>query len=181
MVRTHEFSRLGTLFLSMVLVGCVTTGGGAKKSDPNRKEAPKRFVSKSYMERLGQQFAPMKKKDAILADRLEVTMSASLWDQVTHPAGSDYHQIKRLQKRGSLDSEYRFLNLRGGTNIPLKFQIGHVTLLILQAAVFHVRGEGDPIFRLEANGNVAYSTKGKTSDGLKGIRVQDGRVQLIRE
>jgi hypothetical protein len=172
---------LAVLVLSLSLVGCVTTGGSVKKKDPEQKEAPKQFVSKNYLVRLGQQFEPMKKKDAVLADRLEVTMSASLWDQVTHPAGSNYHQIKRLQKRGSLDSEYRFLNLRGGTNIPLKFQIGHVTLLILQTAVFHVRGGGEPIFRLKADGKVAYSTKGKTEQGLKGLVVEDGKVRLIRE
>ncbi len=181
MVRGSRHELMVFLLSSLFLMGCVTTGGGTKKKDPDRKAEPRHFVSKTYMERLGRQFAPMKQKNAILADRLEVTMSASLWDQVTHPAGSDYHQIKRLQKRGSLDAEYRFLNLRGGTNIPLKFQIGHVTLLIIQTAVFHVRGGGEPIFRLEAHGKVAYSTKGKTSDGLKALRIQDGSVRLIRE
>ena len=172
----------GAWLLALILAGCVTQGDGGPEKDPNAEEPPKHFVTKAYMERLGRQFAPMKNKDAILADRLEVTMSASLWDQVTHPAGSDYHQIKRLKKRGSLDAEYRFLNLRGGTNIPLKFQVGKVTLIILQTALFHVKGEGDPIFCLKAEGNVAYSVAGgRTQDGLASLLIQDGRVQLIRK
>lgn len=162
-------------------MSCVSSGGRGSKKDSQAKEAPKHFVSKAYMEKLGKLFAPMEKKDAILADRLEVTMSASLWDQVTHPAGSDFHQIKRLKKRGSLDSEYRFLNLRGGTSLPLKFKVGKVTLIIIQTAVFHILGGGEPVFRLKAEGNAAYSTKGRTEDGLESLLVQKGKVQLIRE
>ncbi len=138
----------------LLLVSCGTPGRTPPRiADPIRRGALEVAVR------------PLAERVSVLADTLEVDLSAELWDRVSHPAGSPFHSMSRRVVPPGTVVEYVFRNVKGGMNLPLRFGIGNAAFTILHSALFRLHRRGPVRLHLVAKGNAALVRKGSVEEG----------------
>ena len=141
---------MSKLVAPLALVALVACKGGSDR-EPEDPAPDRQFASSELMAELNRVFAPMDERLSAAANVLEIDVSRALYDRFTNPARSEVHQL-------SFDpgppSVYRYKNVGGGFDLPLKFVIGKQTWLVTQGAIVRVHGGTTPRFELRASGDV---------------------------
>lgn len=122
--------------------------------------------------------APYQVKRTVVADRIEVTMSANFFntewgepsiDRALHEAS--HRSVERREER-------TWVNRSGGTQLPLRFAVGDCTLVALHSASLRVLGNGEPIaLAVLATGAVSVLTGAERRDGAE-LSIDDGTLRL---
>ena len=139
--------------------------GSTASVDPARLEAEQRRL-----------LGPFTASRAVVGDRLEIEISPNFDSEVTRPAvHPQLHQME-MTKRPEFD-EYRWRNVGGGVQAPLKFIIGNTGLVAMQEAVLRVYLKRTEL-RLSAlaSGNVDLAEQGPIRK-LSEVRIADGSLQ----
>jgi hypothetical protein len=153
-------ARLTVVFVS--LVGCA---GPTTVDDSRVAEASARLLS------------PFQAPRAIVADRLEIEYSANFDSEIARPAISPGVQELSVH-RTSTATEYRYRNVRGGTQLPLKFMIGNSTFVVLQHAVLRIpEGRADLRLTALAVGRVVVAEAGTSREGSE-LTIESGDIRL---
>lgn len=134
---------------------------------PRGKPAPGRTLAD--MERV---LAPMQERLSVFASRLKVDVSRELFDKFSYPSDSDRHQMRFTP---GPPSTYRFRNIGGGVDVPMKFVIGKQTYLVLGTAELRVHWTGPARLDLEAGGTIIVNRPRSAPRDAAFLRVHDGK------
>lgn len=150
------------LLLALIFGGAC---GSTASVDPARLEAEQRRL-----------LGPFAASRAVVCDRLEIEISPNFDPEVTRPAAHpQLHQLE--QKKLPEFDEYRWRNLSGGLQAPLKFIIGNTGLVAMQEAVLRVYlKRTDLRLTALASGNVDLAEQGPIRK-LSEVRIADGSLQ----
>lgn len=139
--------------------------------------------------------APYRSGLQIVADRVEVDVSANFFSQTVDaatlardpeavrsglahlglPATSPELHERRVVK-GDQSVDYVFHNVRGGMQMPLRLSVGGAVILALRSAVVRVLGSGAPMtLTTVASGQVTVR-QGDARHDLSELRIEDGAV-----
>ncbi|MFQ5506259.1 MAG: hypothetical protein ACE5F1_15935 [Planctomycetota bacterium] len=155
-----------TLAFASMLFGssaCVSSTGPAEASG----EKPPRDETT-----LDRAFAPMQEKAEILADRLDVDMSAELFVRGIYPSSSSgAHRVKRSS---GPPVEWVYSN-SSGVSRPIELHIGAVKFWIVERARIRLHRKGTARFELLASGNIAVKRPDEALRKTDRLRVTNGR------
>ena len=178
--RVTRLARLAPAIL--VAVALVSCQGGAVSRETVAKEEDRLL-------------APYGKGLQIVADRVEVDVSANFFSQTVDaaalardpeavrsglahlglPATSPELHERRVVKSDQ-NVEYVFHNVRGGMQMPLRLSVGGAVILALRSAVVRVLGNGAPLtLTTVASGQVTVR-QGDVRQDLNEIRIEDGAI-----
>lgn len=150
----------------LLLAACVTDTNKPRK-DPD----PQVAVS---LERLR---APFQNPQIVVADHLEIEMSANFYGTEFGQPGIDrgVHDAKHTLTPEA--DEYVWVNRSGGTELPLKMTLGRHSFVILKDARLKVlTGNGKVTLKSAATGQVRV-LEGKAVRPMQEVRIEDGVVR----
>lgn len=153
---------LGLLGIGLSALACVSSTGPAEASGarPPRDEAS-----------LDRVFAPMQHKAEILADRLEVDMSAELFVRGSYPSrSSGAHSVKRSP---GPPVEWVYAN-SSGVSRPIELHIGEVKFWIVERARIRLHRKGSARLELRASGNLAVKRPDEALRKPDRLRIANG-------
>lgn len=120
--------------------------------------------------------APFQTDQTIVADHLEIEMSANFFGTEFGQPSVDRNLHDATQRLGQEADDYLWVNRAGGTTVPLKLAIGKQNYIVLKDARLKVlSASGKITLKAHAAGEVRV-LEGKSVRPLQELRIVDGVV-----
>ncbi len=118
--------------------------------------------------------APFQTERTIVADRVEIEMSANFYGTEWGAPSIDRSLHEFSSKKEANRDEYRWTNRAGGPQVPLRFMVGKQRFVVLRSASLHVLGGGQAVvFGVTAAGAVSI-LEGTARRDVAEFRIEDG-------
>jgi hypothetical protein len=157
----------------VLLVSLAACSGGEQKPEPN--PANQNPAVDAGLQRYRE---PFQQPRTIVADELEIVISPNFFDSAIGLPGINRQVHDATRETTASGTEYRWVNLQGGTQIPLKLVIGRQGFTILKEARLKVlAGNGPVTFRVTAGGGVQI-VEGSQTRTVNELRIEDGVVRV---
>ena len=148
-----------------LLLGCAAPAPAKPSEDP------------SVAPELARLRAPYQESRAVVADRIEIVMSANFFNTEWGAPSVDRGLHEASHQKLATQDEYRWLNRAGGTQVPIRFAVGNTKFLALQSARLRVLGNGERItLDVAAEGHVSVLEGARRKD-CEELRIEGGALR----
>jgi hypothetical protein len=117
--------------------------------------------------------APFSEPRQVLAQDLEITMSANFFKRVGTPALTPPLHVRSIERDGEADV-YRFVNKSGGVEVPLRLMLEETRFVILNTIVLRVLAKSSVTLRALAQGDVTILEAGRPRLDVPRTEIVDG-------